>query len=90
MGGKNLPRPLTSAHPPTTIAIPGLNGGRMGVEVGGEGAGRPGWVVGGRRLGGGSDPTCLQSNDKHIRNNQCKMIVGNMIVCPAGPKNCNY
>ena len=69
-------------------------GGRMGSD----------WVVGGRRLGVGmggrlrgrlgvrreSDPTYLQSNNKHTRNNQCKMIMGNIIVCPAGPKKFKY
>ena len=48
-GGKNPPRPLTSAHPLATIAIHGLNGGRVGVEVGGEGVGRSDGVgLGGR------------------------------------------
>ena len=36
-GGVKIRRLLTSAHPLTTIAIPGLNGGRVGVEVGGDG-----------------------------------------------------
>ena len=49
-GGTKPPRPLTSAHPLTTIAIPGLNGGRVWVEVGGEGVGRSDWVVGDRML----------------------------------------
>ena len=26
------------------------------------------------------------SNNKHTRNNQWKLIMGNIIVCPAGPK----
>ena len=34
--------------------------------------------------GGGSDPTYLQSNNKHTSNNQCKMIMGNIILCPQG------
>ena len=64
----------------------------------------PDWVVGGRRLGvgrgsvgrsvggreGGSDHTYLQSNNKHTRNNQCTLIMGNIIVCPAGPTKVKY
>ena len=34
--------------------------------------------VGAGMGGGGSDPTYLQSNNKHTRNNQCKMIMGNI------------
>ena len=51
----------------------------MGSRIGGEEVGS--------REGGGSDPTYLQSNNKHTRSSQCKMIMGNIIVCPAGPKN---
>ena len=55
-GVKIRPRPLTSAHLLTTIAITGLNGDRVGVEVGGEGVGMSDVVgMGGRGLGvGGS------------------------------------
>ena len=67
----------------------GVGLGGWGSEVGSrEGAGGLGGRVG---VGmGGSDPTCLQSNNKHTRNNQCKMIMGNTIVCPAGPKKIKY
>ena len=41
--------PPVRSRPLTTIAIPGLNGGRVGVEVGGEGVGRSdGAGLGGR------------------------------------------
>ena len=62
----------------------------------GSGSGVGGWESGGGSVGRsvgvgrGSDPTYLQSNNKHTRNNQCKMIMGNIIVCPAGPKNFKY
>ena len=53
-----------------------------GGRIGGSGVGG-GWLG----SGGGSDPKYLQSNNKHTRYNQCKMIMGNIILCPTGPKN---
>ena len=60
----------------------------MGVEVEGEGVRRlDGAGLGGRgSVGSRVGPAYLQSSNKHTRSNQCKMIMGNIIVCPAGPK----
>ena len=64
--------------------------GSEGVGVGGRGS-EVGIRKGGRLGSGGvSDPTYLQSNNKHTRNNQCMMIMGNIIICPAGPKKIKY
>ena len=79
------------------IEVGGRAGGQMEIglggresEVGSRDGGGVGWEVGWGRDGGGADPTYLQSNNKHTRNNQCKMIMGNIIVCPAGPKKFKY
>ena len=42
------------------------------------------------RMGWGSDPAYLQSNNKHTSSNQCKMILGNISLCPAGPTDFKY
>ena len=66
----------------------GVGLGDRGSEVGSRMGGSVGRSVGVGR--GASDPTYLQSNNKHTRSNQCKMIMGNIIVCPAGPKKFKY
>ena len=57
---KNLP---VRSRPLTTIAIPGLNGGRVGVEVGGEGVRR----LDGAGLGGrGSEVGSREGVGPHV------------------------
>ena len=58
-----------------------VGGRRLGVGRGGGSVGRS--VEGREGGGGGSDPTYLQSNNEHTSNNQCKMLMGNIIVCPG-------
>ena len=97
-GGKNA---TPSAHVRSSAhhyCDPWSEWGSGGVEVRGEGSGGQRGRIGGSGVGGweseggrlvgvgrGSDPTYLQSHNKHTRNNQCKIIVGNIILCPVGP-----
>ena len=75
----------------SAMRVPRLNSPQcqIGSECSGWGTYGGGREVGWVGRGGGSDPTYLQSNNKHTRNNQCKILMGNIIVCPKGQKQVN-
>ena len=70
--------------------LDGVGGRRSGVGGWESGWGGVGWEFGWKVGWGMGGPYVPQSNNKHTRNNQCKMIMGNIIVCPAEPKNFKY